>query len=272
MKLAVLSDIHSNYYACKACLEQVAKEGADGIVFLGDYVSDCAYPQKTMELLYQARKQYRTWFVGGNRDLLLANGEIPPYLASMQYTYENLAGEDLAFFASMPIATEIHIDGCPVFSASHGDFRDTRAELRPGNEEMQRLLLEMNGNLHLCGHTHESFIYEKEGKCIVNPGAVGMPQDGTPKAKMAVMESGGRDWAVRLLSVAYDVEKTVEEMYASGLMERAGAFSRSVIATMRTGHDYKLECLKLIKQYEKSSETIDDKPALWARAADELGI
>lgn len=271
MKLAVLSDIHSNYYACKACLEWAANEGMDGIVFLGDYVSDCAYPQKTMELLYEAGKQYRTWFVGGNRDLLLAGRDIPPHLESVRYTYENLSERDLAFFASMPIAMEICIDGYPMFSASHGDFHDVRGEPRPGNDAMQKLMSEMKGNLHLCGHTHFTFIYEEEGRRVVNPGAVGVPHDGTSQAKMAVMESDGGNWEVSLISVAYDVEKTVEEIHESGLFGRAEAFSRSVIATMRTGHDYRLECLKLVRQYASDESNVSN-PALWARAADELGI
>lgn len=272
MKLAVLSDIHSNYYALKACLDWIRKEEIEGIVFLGDYVSDCAYPQKTMELLYQVKKQYRTWFICGNRDKVIAGGDIPAYLESMRYTYENLSEDDLAFFASMPIAAEICIDGYPMFSISHGDFKDERAEVLPENEVMQKLLSEMKGRLHLCGHTHLVFEYEKNGKRVVNPGAVGVPQDGTPLAKMAVLESDGSDWAVSLISVGYDVEKTVEEIQESGLFERAGAFSRSVIATMRTGHDYRMECLKLVQGYENAAGVNACDPALWRRAADELGI
>ncbi len=272
MKLAVLSDIHSNYYALKACLDWIRKEEIDGVVFLGDYVGDCAYPQKTMELLYQVKKQYRTWFICGNRDKVMAGGDVPSYLESLRYTYENLSKEDLDFFASMPIAAEIHIEGYPMFSISHGDFQNERAEVLPENEVMQGLLCEMKGTLHLCGHTHLLFVYEKDGKRVVNPGSVGVPQDGTPQAKMAVLESDGGDWAARLVSVDYDVEKAVEEIHTSGLFEREGAFSRSVIATMRTGHDYRKECLKLVQHYEVEEGTKAGYSALWRRAADELGI
>ena len=271
MKLAVLSDIHSNYYAFRACLEQAVEMKADGIVFLGDYVSDCAYPHKTMESLYQAKKQFKTWFVGGNRDLMIGSGEIPSEFESMCYTYENLSKEDLSFFASMPIATEICIDGYPMFSASHGDFQSTRGEPLPGNDAMQELMRQMKGRLHLCGHTHISFVYENEGRRVVNPGAVGVPHDGTPDAKMAIMVSDGGDWEVNLIQVAYDVEKAVSDIHTSGLAKRAEAFSRSVIATLRTGHDYRQECLKLIKQYT-SHEDASHAPLLWAKAADALGI
>lgn len=273
MKLAVFSDIHSNYYALRACLEWVGENETDGIVLLGDYVSDCAYPQKTMGLLYQAEKQYKTWFISGNRDRVIAGGDIPAYLESMRYTYENLTKKDLVFLSSMPIAAEICIEGYPMISISHGDFQDERAEVLPENDVMQKLLLEMKGTLHLCGHTHLSFVYEKDGRRVVNPGSVGVPQDGTPLAKMAVLESDGGDWTVRLVSVSYDVERTVEEIHTSGLYARAGAFSRSVIATMRTGHDYREECLKLVQSYDAAAAGANAcDPVLWRRAADELGI
>jgi predicted phosphodiesterase len=47
MKLALLGDIHSNDLALKVCLEYCSKEGVEGYLFLGDYVSDCPEPQKT---------------------------------------------------------------------------------------------------------------------------------------------------------------------------------------------------------------------------------
>ena len=272
MKLAVLSDIHSNYYAFKVCLKWIEENEVDGIIFLGDYVSDCAYPQKTMELLYQVRQNYQTWFIRGNRETTLAEGNIGPNLESMRYTCENMTKHDIAFFAAMPIASEVCIDGYPLLSISHGDFQDDRAELLPDTEVMEKLLSEMRGKLHLCGHTHISFIYEKDGKTVVNPGSVGVPQDGTPQAKMAVLQSDGGDWEFSLLRLEYDVEKTVEEIHESGLFQRAGAFSRSTIATMRTGKDYRKECLKLVMKYETAGETNLTAPELWARAADELGI
>ena len=55
MILAVFSDIHSNYHGFHACYEEAVKRGVNQFLFLGDYVSDCAYPEKTMALLYHIR-------------------------------------------------------------------------------------------------------------------------------------------------------------------------------------------------------------------------
>ena len=48
MRLAVFSDVHSNHHALEACLKEAEKQKADGHIFLGDYISDCANPHETM--------------------------------------------------------------------------------------------------------------------------------------------------------------------------------------------------------------------------------
>jgi predicted phosphodiesterase len=80
MKIGVISDIHSNYHGLKACVDHGIKEGADRFLFLGDYVSDCGYPQKTMNLLYELKDSYECSFIKGNRSgpqFLNATGRRP---------------------------------------------------------------------------------------------------------------------------------------------------------------------------------------------------
>lgn len=88
MKIAVLSDIHSNYPAFAACVDYALEKEINNFLFLGDYVSDCAYPQKTMNLLYELKKKYCCWFIRGNREEYLLNHrdfgndgwKIPPHI------------------------------------------------------------------------------------------------------------------------------------------------------------------------------------------------
>ena len=68
MRLAVFSDVHSNHLALEACFAEAEKRGANLWIFLGDYISDCAYPHKTMELLYRAQQEHDCCFVKGNRE------------------------------------------------------------------------------------------------------------------------------------------------------------------------------------------------------------
>ena len=58
MNVAILSDIHSNSHALEACLQYALNQSVTAFLFLGDYVGEMAYPQKTMHRLYELQKQY----------------------------------------------------------------------------------------------------------------------------------------------------------------------------------------------------------------------
>ena len=66
MEIAVLSDIHGNYEAFQQCLDLVLARGIHTFLFLGDYLGEFPYPQKTMELLYALRETYTCFFVKGS--------------------------------------------------------------------------------------------------------------------------------------------------------------------------------------------------------------
>lgn len=101
MNIGVISDIHSNYHGLKACVDHAILQGADRFLFLGDYVSDCAYPQKTMKLLYELKDSYECSFIKGNREEYMLDhrdcigaGWVMPSSAtgSLLYTYEYYQG------------------------------------------------------------------------------------------------------------------------------------------------------------------------------------
>ena len=57
-KIAVLADIHSNHIALETCLKEAQKRGAQEYLFLGDYLGELAYPEKTLGILDRMAKQY----------------------------------------------------------------------------------------------------------------------------------------------------------------------------------------------------------------------
>ena len=68
MKIAVLSDIHGNYIALKKCLEHAEAHNIDAYFFLGDYLGELPYPQRTMKILYDLREKYPCFFIRGNKE------------------------------------------------------------------------------------------------------------------------------------------------------------------------------------------------------------
>ena len=68
MEIAVFSDIHGNYEAFKQCVDLVLGRGIRTFIFLGDYLGEFPYPQKTMGLLYALKEAYTCFFVKGNKE------------------------------------------------------------------------------------------------------------------------------------------------------------------------------------------------------------
>lgn len=109
-KIAVIGDIHSNYVGLERCIEHALKQNPDEFLFLGDYISDCPYPQKTMKIVYEMDRDYKCRFIRGNREDYMLNhrknsGERWTYSSasgSLLYTYENLTERDFQFFEALP--------------------------------------------------------------------------------------------------------------------------------------------------------------------------
>ena len=65
MRIAVLSDIHGNYVALQKCIDYALATDIKIFIFLGDYVGELAFPQKTMEILYSLQQKYTCYFIKG---------------------------------------------------------------------------------------------------------------------------------------------------------------------------------------------------------------
>ena len=138
MKIAVLSDIHGNYYAFKACLEVAFERNIDTFIFLGDYLGEFAYPKRTIELLYELKEKYNCYFIRGNKEdywLNMQQGVNCEWkdgnnsIYAMLYNYSNLSKEDLDFFSQMKICDCLKIDNLPSITYCHGSLRDNKEKL-----------------------------------------------------------------------------------------------------------------------------------------------
>lgn len=279
MRIAAFGDIHSNHIALEACLAMAEGIGVDGIVFLGDYVSDCACPQKTLALLREVAGRHRCWFIRGNREEYLmdhADGlnewNDNSQSGSLLYTFNNLTAEDIKGFRRLPIGMTVRINGAESFGICHGAPWKTRMMLLPGSSHADEVFTRMQTGLLLCAHTHEAFILERGGKTIVNGGSVGLPTAGKTDAAFAMIECIGGRWVPRLMRAAYDVEAVIREFHESGFMDRGHVWARAIAANLRTGSDYSGSCIKLVEEYTRQTGLPYNTEALWQRAAEQLGI
>lgn len=68
MDIAVLADVHGNYIALERCLEFALSHNIRTFFFLGDYIGELAYPERTMQILYDVNDRYKCYFIKGNKE------------------------------------------------------------------------------------------------------------------------------------------------------------------------------------------------------------
>jgi len=204
MKVAIISDIHANRHAFEAALEAVAASEAEEVWCLGDLVGYGADPDACVEL---ARK-HAAVCLAGNHDLAVT-GELPldefsrgASLAA-QWTKEIMVAENIDFLKSLSPKDEQ--SGLGLYHASP---RDPIWEYVVSALLAELCLDVQHQRISLIGHSHValSFVRRegqlatgephrdgtvldlKDGEWLVNPGSVGQPRDGDPRASWLLLD------------------------------------------------------------------------------------
>lgn len=273
MRVAVLSDIHSNYYAFKACYEDAVKCGAESFIFLGDYVSDLSEPQRTMDLVYEIQSKYPTVCLRGNREgyMLDCESGISSFTrgsksGSLLFTYEHLRKKDLEFIRGLKISDTIEIEGVRI-EIAHAAMDNDRYYFDSNDGHTAEIFPQIKCDYLLTGHSHKQYIQRNAGKTIINPGSVGIPQGGTQYPKYALLDIANGNISCQLREVPYDMTDAIHSQFASGLVDYARYWAIGILYDIITGE----ECvLKLLSAVEKSGEFANEE--IWKTAAIEMDM
>jgi len=211
--LAVLYDIHGNLPALDAVLADASAAGAGRYLLGGDYALFGAWPRETVDRLDALAGA--TWIRGNGERWTNAPAESPADLMirrAARCCAEELGVMDVARLAALPF--DAVVDGVRFCHASPvSDVAGLTAS--PGEGEAA-LLAEVRERQLVVGHTHLQFSRTTaDGELsLVNPGSVGMPFDGDPRAAYALIADDG---VVELRRVEYDYAAS-----AAAVRERLG--------------------------------------------------
>jgi diadenosine tetraphosphatase ApaH/serine/threonine PP2A family protein phosphatase len=231
MRYAVLADIHANLAAFEAVLADIkAGGGVDELWCLGDVVGYGPDPSACIELL---RRQHPVC-IAGNHDLGAIGKLDLSYFnsvaaAACRWTAGRLSPEDTGYLADLPLSV-VQDD----FYLVHGSPAEPLMEYVLSTGIAARNFSFFDTPYCLVGHTHVPLAFKRsDGSCssvalspgiglvlgadrmIVNPGGVGQPRDGDPRASYGIYDSEGRIF--RLHRVPYDVDATQQKMIRAGL-------------------------------------------------------
>ena len=229
MKIAIISDIHGNYDALEAVLEDIDQQGGISRIYcLGDIVGYGAMPNECIEKV----REIGCHAVAGNHDFAsvgkLSFEFFNTYAKkSALWTRETLIKENIEWLQNLHYLQSIDnftlVHGTP-FSPEMFHYISTLNDARVSFEEMQT-------DLCFVGHSHVPIVFfdthpisyvvkdeiklSGKEKTIINVGSVGQPRDENPKSCYAIYDN--EEQTVRLIRVKYDIDAAYDKIIKAGL-------------------------------------------------------
>lgn len=235
MRVAVISDIHSNLAALEAVLEALPDYAVDEMWCLGDLVGYGPQPDECVGLV-TARAAVS---LAGNHDLVVS-GAISSSVfthdagAAAAWTRETITPETREALQALEPAGARH--GVELY---HASIRDPVWEYVIDDRTAMSCIELQSSPLALIGHSHVALVYGYAGErflagtapadtelelgpgpYLLNPGSVGQPRDSDPRAAFLILDLEGHTAAWR--RVEYDIDRTREAIDAAGLPARLG--------------------------------------------------
>jgi diadenosine tetraphosphatase ApaH/serine/threonine PP2A family protein phosphatase len=236
VKVAAITDIHSNLPALEAVLGAVEEVGVEEIWCLGDVVGYGADPDACTDLV---RERCDLCLVGNHDLAVLGELDIDSFseaaATAVTWTRENIDPRSLDFLRELSSSAER--EGIGLFHASP---RDPVWEYVLSVEQADACMEAQAERIGLIGHSHVSLFFTGSGEgngevrgaqtgdgtsldvaagsWLINPGSVGQPRDGDPRA--AWLELDTKEATARFHRVAYPVESAAGQISAAGLPQR----------------------------------------------------
>ena len=240
MRVAIIADTHGNLVSTNAALADIAADGIDQVVCLGDVAGLGPHPREVVGRL----RALGCPVVMGNADEFLLDPslldpdrhpEADEALRRMhdmeRWCAEQLGSEDLDFLRTFQPTIEIPLGDGAALLCYHGSPRSSWDGIRGATPDAE-LAEKLNGwraAVMAGGHTHEQFVRRLDRSIVINPGSVGLPWESLPGgggrnppwAEYAVVSHEAGRLSVDLRRVPVDLEAIRQALLASGMPHAA---------------------------------------------------
>jgi predicted phosphodiesterase len=234
MRIAVISDIHSNSDALQKVMTDADESGADQVICLGDVIGYGPEPNEAIKII----RERNIPTVLGNHELCVVRREYlallnPVAFQSLLINIDMISGESLAFIKKLETSLVMHearfVHGFPPDSPTIYMFEPDVEYMAESFEEYDERIcfaghthglefIEYNGNSVVCSHLNRGVVrLSGEKRYIINAGSVGQPRDGDKNAKYLIWDAS--EDTVEIKYVPYDIDAVVNKIIKSGLPE-----------------------------------------------------
>lgn len=243
MQVAVLSDIHGNLPALESVLEDIEGTDVEQRWCLGDVIGYGASPDECVE---RVRKTCEVCLVGNHDLAVLDQIDTSTFSgaasAAVEWTRERISESTREYLTALSPSDISH-----AAALYHASPRDPVWEYVLWPEQAAECLAVQDRRVSLIGHSHVALFFSipdeeedrpavkeargwqagagtrleiSEGRWLINPGSVGQPRDGDPRA--AWIELDTETWEATYHRVAYDIEQAAAAIEATDLPAHLG--------------------------------------------------
>jgi len=223
MRIALISDIHANLPALEAVVADAKSVRAGTFICAGDVIGFGPHPKECVDMV----RGLCQVIVSGNHERSISWNEDPrcaPVLAGLAkvseaYARKQLFAPDIQWLAGLGHEAGLYLSGKELFIVHGAPWDPLYTGIRPDEdpERIRKGFMHIDCDFAILGHTHVQMVLSGvlDHATIINPGTVGFPMDGDPRASWTLLDlDRGR---VEPRRVEYDVEPTIRDLrYVSG--------------------------------------------------------
>jgi len=220
MKIAFISDIHSNLEALNAVLDKIDSLKIKQIYCLGDIVGYAASPCECIDVIRKHKRgtirKRKIISIMGNHDWAVLNKETsgfnPVAAAAIWWTTDQMKEKDVDYIKKLGEKHVLDMDGLNILLV-HGSPSDPIWEYVDYLDVNEKFL--KGYDAVVMGHTHVPFVKKFGSRLAINCGAVGQPRDKNSDASFAVLDTKSFD--AKIVRTVYDVRSASEKILKAGL-------------------------------------------------------
>ena len=221
MRIAIISDIHSNLEALTSALEIIDAEHVDQLVCLGDVVGYGANPNECIDIV---RSRCSTVLLGNHDaaaiDLAVANQFTLNAQLSAIWTFGNLIEDNKAFLKNLPHTRKMG----DVLLSHASPFEPDEWHYVISEFDTREAFGSFDETICFIGHSHIPVIFSEHGKVmdvtpaeryIINVGSIGQPRDGNPNLSFGIFDTDTSSY--RNVRASYDIQTAADKIRTAGL-------------------------------------------------------
>lgn len=286
MKIAVISDIHGNYPALNAVLDDAKRRGISEYVFAGDYCISGPYPDECLTAMNNVENRH---MIRGNEEQyledLIGKDQQAWTDGQMQISYwafRQLSSEHLRFLSGLPHTLDFRVNGVNIHLAHKSSAWTGGSEFRligphvlaaryegkdiplealrrdihdlfARDPEFQTALSGLEEGVYLFGHSHVQWSWQDACRKVylVNPGSCGLPLDldrhTVPYTVLSVAEDG--NVSIEEVRIPFDKQKYTEHLTTTEQYKKANVWTKVITKELLKSREHMCFFLGFAEQY-----------------------